>query len=352
MHQKELNELIEKREKIPNKAQDSKPKKKISFSMIALVLAIAITILLFVWNPNFIINIIGLGLTIALGAYETVKKVKKQKEKQKVIEELVKQKKEQELLEETIEKKQKEITDSTQKLNNAIMQKQTQIKMKCGNFPLEYYFAKEEEEIKQILEKEQEKYSTLKLKWHEAQIEKRNILPQIEKMVQIEERIKALQEEKNELNSLATSIQIAKATIEEAYDEMKGSLTPQFTQYLSESITQISSGKYNNVKFNDEEGLLVEVENGEYKKAERLSTGTIFQMYLSLRLAVAKEITPESMPIILDEAFAYYDDERLENALLYLAKNYEQDQILLFTCSNREKEILEKNKVPYQLVEL
>ena len=33
---------------------------------------------------------------------------------------------------------------------------------------------------------------------------------------------------------------------------------------------------------------------------------------------MAKELCKESMPIILDEAFAYYDEERLENILKYL----------------------------------
>ena len=117
-------------------------------------------------------------------------------------------------------------------------------------------------------------------------------------------------------------------------------------------MDKLSGGKYKNVKFSDEEGLLVELESGEYKKAERLSTGTIFQMYLSLRLSIADSITEEKLPIILDEAFAYYDDERLENMLQYLSKEYADRQIIIFTCSKREKEILEKNGIQYNYIEI
>ncbi len=46
--------------------------------------------------------------------------------------------------------------------------------------------------------------------------------------------------------------------------------------------------------------------------------GTIDQLYLSLRLSVTKEISKENIPIILDEGFAYFDNERLENIIKYL----------------------------------
>lgn len=55
------------------------------------------------------------------------------------------------------------------------------------------------------------------------------------------------------------------------------------------------------------------------------------------------------MPIILDEAFAYYDEERLTNILKYLNEEFKENQIIIFTCTDREKEILEKENIPYQL---
>ena len=58
------------------------------------------------------------------------------------------------------------------------------------------------------------------------------------------------------------------------------------------------------------------------------------------------------MPIILDEAFAYYDEERLENILKYLNIECKDNQIIIFTCTNREKQILDKDSINYNLISL
>lgn len=58
------------------------------------------------------------------------------------------------------------------------------------------------------------------------------------------------------------------------------------------------------------------------------------------------------MPIILDESFAYYDEERLENTLKYLSTEFENNQIIIFTCTSREKEILNKLNIKYNSIKL
>ncbi len=58
------------------------------------------------------------------------------------------------------------------------------------------------------------------------------------------------------------------------------------------------------------------------------------------------------MPIILDEVFAYFDNERLENILKFIADNYKGNQIIILTCSNREKDILDKLNIKYNLINL
>ena len=87
---------------------------------------------------------------------------------------------------------------------------------------------------------------------------------------------------------------------------------------------------------------MTELENGNYVPAERLSTGTIDQLYLSLRFSIFSEISNEKMPIILDEAFAYYDEERLKNILKFLNEEFPNNQIIIFTCTNREIDIINK----------
>ena len=130
---------------------------------------------------------------------------------------------------------------------------------------------------------------------------------------------------------------------------MKKSIRPRFKEELSKIISKISNDKYKKIKFDDETGLTVEVENGDYISADRLSVGTIDQMYLSLRISALKEISKENMPIILDESFAYYDDKRLENILKYLAEEI-NNQIIILTCSKREEEILSKLNIQYNKI--
>ena len=133
---------------------------------------------------------------------------------------------------------------------------------------------------------------------------------------------------------------------------MKTTITPKFTNSLSNSIERISNGKYNRVTINDENGMIVENARGEYIEAGKLSTGTIDQLYLSLRLSMIDELTKEKLPIILDETFAYFDNERLANALKFINERLEGHQAIIFTCTNREKEILEKLGIKYNLIEL
>ena len=99
---------------------------------------------------------------------------------------------------------------------------------------------------------------------------------------------------------------------------MKNTVTPKFTENLSSVVSEITDGKYTHVRFHDDIGLIVELDNGNYVPASKLSIGTIDQLYLSLRLSMIDELTDEKMPIILDEAFAYYDNERLENILKFI----------------------------------
>ena len=133
---------------------------------------------------------------------------------------------------------------------------------------------------------------------------------------------------------------------------MKKDVTPKFTNNLSQIIEKISAGKYKNIRLDETNGMIVEVDNGNYMLAKNLSIGTIDQLYLALRLGAGQEISQENLPIILDEAFAYWDDARLENIMQYLNQEFKDRQVILFTCSNREREMLDKLNIRYNYIEL
>ena len=173
-----------------------------------------------------------------------------------------------------------------------------------------------------------------------------------EVLTKIEEELEKLYSEKEELEKLNNSYNIAKKCMENAYTKFKQNISPDFTNNLCKIISKISNNKYTNVKLNDNDGLEVQVENGFYIPVDRLSIGTIDQMYLSLRLSAIKEISDEKLPLILDETFAFFDDERLYNIIKYLTEEFSENQIIILTCTNREIECLNSLNIEYNLINL
>ena len=198
----------------------------------------------------------------------------------------------------------------------------------------------------------QEELNNKNIELHKLELDQKNIEPKLDNLSKIEEELVNDKEKMLTLQKNNLSFILAKQVLENAYINMKNSVTPKFTEELSKNISNITNGKYNNIRFNDEEGLIVEIENGDYIPASKLSVGTIDQLYLSLRLSMIEDLSKESMPIILDETFAYFDDERLENVLKYINDKFKNHQVILLTCTNREKEILDKNLISYNNCEL
>ena len=108
----------------------------------------------------------------------------------------------------------------------------------------------------------------------------------------------------------------------------------------SEIFSALTSGRYARVQISRQ----MELEAGQPDAAMRrslfLSGGTADDLYLSVRLAVCRLLLSEDAPLLLDDALAMFDDERLRLALRLLQREAESRQILLFTCQSREKQVL------------
>lgn len=208
------------------------------------------------------------------------------------------------------------------------------------------------ENISYEIENIQDKINDKKIGIHTLEIEQKNIKTKLENLSKIEERLGNDKEKMLTLKNLNLSFNLAKEVLLQSYEKMKNTVTPKFTQELSKNISEITNEKYTNVMFNDELGLIVELDDGNYVPASKLSVGTIEQLYLSLRLSMIEELSEETMPIILDEAFAYYDTERLEYVLRYIKEKFSNHQIIIFTCTNREEKILDSINVSFNLINL
>ena len=208
------------------------------------------------------------------------------------------------------------------------------------------------EEIEKEIKFTNEKYNKLNFEKYQIELKETNANNKIEEKISLEEQLENLKSQENEIVELGQAIDLARNILEKSYNEMKNNITPKFTENLLKNTKGIMGEKYRNIIFNEEEGIIVELENGSYKNVNLLSVGAIDQLYLALRLAILQEVSEENMPIILDEAFAYYDDERLKNILLFLNENFKENQIIIFTCSTREKQLMDMFNLKYNYIEL
>ena len=170
------------------------------------------------------------------------------------------------------------------------------------------------------------------------------------KLAEIVEELEELKQEREKLLNYNDTIEIAKEILKESYDELKNNVGPEFDKKLSYIVKKITNGKYDDVYIDINHNIKMKTEHGEYVNLERFSTGTIEQVNLALRLAYIDTISKESLPIILDEAFAFYDDERLANIMRFLSQEYINRQVIIFTCSNREKKIIDEENIPANVV--
>ena len=350
----ELEENINKiKKELENKKTEKIGIKKIKY-LIFLLISIILFILFFILKNDIILTLAVLLIVGIIGSL-TIDIINKNKLQKKINEEIKQKKSQIKLIEENKEKIEKTIKE----INNEKKEKENIEKINLKNefnkitiYEIENLLNKKYEEILMELEKEENKFTNLKLKEGTLNIEKNKLEINNEDFEKIDNKLKAMNNEKEKIKSLENSIKIAKEALEIAYEKAKQNITPKFSAKLSECISEISTEKYQNVNFGDEKGITIELKNGNYVPVENLSTGTIDQMYLALRINSIAEIVEERLPIILDEAFAYYDDERMENIINYLYNKYRQNQILIFTCSNREEEILKKLHIEFNKVEI
>ena len=110
-----------------------------------------------------------------------------------------------------------------------------------------------------------------------------------------------------------------------------------FAERVSEILEQLTEGRYNRIALDDRMQVKINTPS-RLLDLNQVSFGTMNQIYFALRMAAGEMMAGgEELPIILDEPFAMYDDERLEAALRWLHDSGRQ--VILFTCQRREKEI-------------
>ena len=339
--QDEIENLKKEKEEITNISRNKKNKNEWYWIINAIMIVLMAISIIALKNKYITYTILTvLTCTLVLEYIIKINKIKRNKDLQKNKIDLLNTKID------FLQKQKNDIEQDIKREKDNLEKEKEEIKNK---YNIELY---DIENSKNDLEEITSRINEEKIKLNTLEVEEKSIVNKLEDLIKLEEEFATIHEHLKEIEQKNYEINLAKDFLEKAYEKMKKNITPKFTFNLSENIKNITNGKYTNINVNDENGLIVEIQNGEYIPAERLSIGTIDQLYLSLRISMIEEISKEKMPIILDEAFAYFDDERLENILKYLTQKYKQHQLIIFTCTNREKKILDKLNCIYNSVEL
>ena len=188
------------------------------------------------------------------------------------------------------------------------------------------------------------------LEIHKLEIENESVNEHVERLNDVEEQLYDLYEREENIRKLEYSIKLAMEKLDEAYEELKRDVVPHIEGSIKNNIAKTTNGNYIDTIYNDKEGLLLQNTVGDIISIDKLSMGTIDQMYLGFRFAISEKIG--NVPIFLDETFAYYDDERLKNILEVLNQKSKTSQIFIMTCSDREKRILDTMNVNYNYIKI
>lgn len=193
---------------------------------------------------------------------------------------------------------------------------------------------------------EQEKVPIEKLLWEVGHID----MELKEKYIQYEnlqEQLAELDEvgeEYREYDREREALKLAEDRLKELSESMKSQVEDELNRRASEIMSQITGGKYTKLLIEDHAHMYL-LSEGKRISIARVSRGTLEQAYFALRMAAGSLLIEEEMPVILDDTFAYYDDERLERTLQWLYEN--KKQVLIFTCQKREEQALEAKGIPY-----
>jgi len=352
--------ILELKRKIDIKAKQNirLQKKNYTFYYLCIIVLIIASIIIYLSFKNLLYLVPTTALIFFYVVYMIISKINngnKVKEKLKQIDELQEKiDKEIEILKESKKQKQFETQIKNDRLNVSILKNEEKLYEKyhgaVEELFIEKVFGMEIDELSNIQNEILNKINSINLELNTLNIKKENLQTKLSNIENLDSNIEILNKEKDNLDSLNKSFNLAVDTLTEAYLEMKEQVNPNLTEKLSKTVEKISNGKYKTIVLDDEKGLCVELDTGEYVSCEKLSVGTIDEIYLSLRITVLEEITNEKLPIILDEAFAYFDNERLYNFLEFLINEYGDYQIIIFTCSNREIDILNNMGVNYNLI--
>lgn len=157
--------------------------------------------------------------------------------------------------------------------------------------------------------------------------------------------------ENDRISQELAAIDLASETITELSSSIRNSFGFYLNKTASQLIDGITGGIYTSMSIDENLNVFMNTPS-KLVPLEQVSSGTMDQIYLALRLAASKLIQGDDnsrLPLIFDDSFVLYDDDRLKSVMKWLSSAY-SGQIIIFTCHQREAQMLTANLIPFHLI--
>ena len=152
-------------------------------------------------------------------------------------------------------------------------------------------------------------------------------------------QLKQVRSRVEKLENTYAALEVALQALSMAKSELQRRFAPRIAKRAQELFGKLTDGRYDKVMLADDLSIHTSTQQeATLRPSQWRSDGTVDQLYLALRLAVAEELTPDA-PLVLDDAMVRFDDARLATALNILSEMAKNKQVILFTCQQREKKL-------------
>lgn len=152
----------------------------------------------------------------------------------------------------------------------------------------------------------------------------------------LNQQLSAVQARIARLEDTYQGLTLALQTLTTASEELQRRFAPRIAQRAQALFGKLTGNRYDRLQLTQDLSLHAGAAGEDtLRGALWRSDGTVDQLYLALRLAVAEELMPHA-PLVLDDALVRFDDDRLALAMEILKESAQNRQILLFSCQQRE----------------
>jgi uncharacterized protein YhaN len=148
----------------------------------------------------------------------------------------------------------------------------------------------------------------------------------------IEGEMEFLHHRKGELDFLYKAYDEAIAALNAIMETVSAEYVPELSKRAGDYLASLTSGRYTSVCVGSGWEITTDCRDKSAVQPQMLSIGTQDQLHLALRIACGELLASgRKLPVILDDPFASFDRDRLDNALDMLASLAASNQIVLLT---------------------